>query len=302
MKLFAAPLQGYTDAIYRHFHAEIFGGVDTYFSPFVRLENGEPKNRDMRDINSEFNANHNLIPQIIFGNITEFKTLADAVIRSGHTHIDLNLGCPFPPQLHKGRGTAVLAQKQLLSDLRILMQENYRDVTFSAKMRLGLKEPSEWRNVISSLNDLPLSHLTVHPRTAAQKYSGELHLDQLSVLKDSCRHKLVINGDILSPSDISSVEAYGVMAGRGLLARPSLFAEYRTGKTLDRHLRIELLLKLHNAIFTHYSATLCGECQILSKTKSFWDYLEGEIGHNCHKAIGKAKNTATYMAAVSSIE
>lgn len=33
-----APLQGYTDLVYREAHARVFGGVDTYYTPFVRLE------------------------------------------------------------------------------------------------------------------------------------------------------------------------------------------------------------------------------------------------------------------------
>ena len=33
-----APLQGYTEAIYRQAHARIFGGVESYYTPFVRVE------------------------------------------------------------------------------------------------------------------------------------------------------------------------------------------------------------------------------------------------------------------------
>lgn len=29
-----APLQGYTDVIYRNAHAACFGGIDTYYTPF----------------------------------------------------------------------------------------------------------------------------------------------------------------------------------------------------------------------------------------------------------------------------
>ena len=36
-----APLQGYTDAAYRQAHACIFGGIDTYYSPFVRVKFAE---------------------------------------------------------------------------------------------------------------------------------------------------------------------------------------------------------------------------------------------------------------------
>ena len=58
-----APLQGYTDAAYRQAHACIFGGIDTYYSPFVRVEHGEIRRKDIRDINPENNRNIHLIPR-----------------------------------------------------------------------------------------------------------------------------------------------------------------------------------------------------------------------------------------------
>lgn len=38
-----APLQGYTDAFYRNAHAACFGGIDSYYTPFVRLERQFPE-------------------------------------------------------------------------------------------------------------------------------------------------------------------------------------------------------------------------------------------------------------------
>ena len=60
-----APLQGYTDAAYRQAHARIFGGIDTYYSPFVRVEHGEIRRKDARDIHPDNNRNIHLIPQLI---------------------------------------------------------------------------------------------------------------------------------------------------------------------------------------------------------------------------------------------
>ncbi|MGL5786337.1 MAG: tRNA-dihydrouridine synthase family protein, partial [Bacteroidales bacterium] len=40
-----APLQGFTEVNYRNAHHQIFGGVDTYFTPFVRIERGEFRNK-----------------------------------------------------------------------------------------------------------------------------------------------------------------------------------------------------------------------------------------------------------------
>ena len=44
-----APLQGYTEAIYRQAHARIFGGIESYYTPFVRVEHGEIRKKDMRE-------------------------------------------------------------------------------------------------------------------------------------------------------------------------------------------------------------------------------------------------------------
>ena len=41
MKLYAAPLQGFTEAPWRNFHEEVFGGIDAYYTPFVRIEREE---------------------------------------------------------------------------------------------------------------------------------------------------------------------------------------------------------------------------------------------------------------------
>lgn len=45
------------------------------------------------------------------------------------------------------------------------------------------------------------------------------------------RHPVIYNGEVSSPDEIAVISAAyaGVMVGRGLLARPSLFAEYRAG-------------------------------------------------------------------------
>ena len=41
MKLYASPLQGFTEAPWRNIHHELFGGIDAYYTPFVRVEKGE---------------------------------------------------------------------------------------------------------------------------------------------------------------------------------------------------------------------------------------------------------------------
>lgn len=40
LPIYFAPLQGYTEAVYRNAHAAIFGGIKSYYTPFLRFERG----------------------------------------------------------------------------------------------------------------------------------------------------------------------------------------------------------------------------------------------------------------------
>lgn len=302
MKLFAAPLQGYTDAAWRKFHAAVYGsGIDCYFTPFVRLEKGEVRRRDLADTLSPLNEGVNVVPQIIFKDTSEFRMLADTLVREGYGKIDLNLGCPFAPQVKKGRGAGAL-RGDLLEEIATVMADEYGEVDFSVKMRLGVADAGEWRDVMPIVNSMKLGHVAVHPRTAVQQYSGELDLDNFARLAVSCRHPVVFNGLLASIGDMEAVLAkfpqiYGLMLGRGLLGRPSLAAEFAGCEMSPSHRR-DLLMRFHELMFAHYSSRLAGDAQLLMKMKSFWEYMEPEIGRKTLKAIRKASSVAAYQSSI----
>lgn len=299
--LMAAPLQGYTEAPFRHFHSEIYGGAGslTYFTPFVRIEKGEPRPRDMRDVTSPLNANHRLIPQIIFRDAAEFRLLVSTLRESGHDRVDLNLGCPFVPQVRKGRGSGMLQSPDRLHEIAEIMAGDYPDIGFSVKMRLGVSDPAEWLRLMPLINAMPLTHLTVHPRTAAEQYSGPLHPDEFARIADSCAHPLIFNGDITTPEMIDDLRRRfpslaGVMIGRGLLSRPSIFSEWTSGHEWQPADRREAILRLHAAILDHYTRTLSGDTQILAKIKPLWDYFGTGFDRKTVKKLLKSPTLSTY--------
>ena len=54
--IFSAPIQGLTETAWRHFHHMIYGdGITRYHTPFLRVERGEIRRRDLRDLGSDFN-------------------------------------------------------------------------------------------------------------------------------------------------------------------------------------------------------------------------------------------------------
>ena len=125
----AGPLQGYTDAAWREAHAAAMpGAVDAYFAPFARVEHGAPRARDLRDVARQGPP---LVPQVIFRSVEEFEMLAGALAAQGHTRIDLNLGCPFPPQVKHGRGAGTLLRPDVLEAVAERMHA-MPEVRFSA--------------------------------------------------------------------------------------------------------------------------------------------------------------------------
>lgn len=299
-----APLQGYTEDVYRRLHNEIFGGVTSYTTPFMRIEHGEPRSKDLRDVRPEFNEGVNVVPQIIASDAKEMEALLDVLLALNYKRVDVNMGCPFPLQTRHGRGAGLLAHPDRIAEIADVMRK-HSEVAFSVKMRLGLNDRDEWKNAMPILNELQLDHITVHPRIATQQYKGEVDRDALDSLLSSTSHRIVYNGDIASVSDIDDLQRNygsrfsGVMIGRGLLARPSLAEEYANDEVWSDGKLKEKIRLIHDKMHEHYTRVIPGESQQLSKLRSFWDYLEPTIGRKQWKKIVKAGNMKNYLAAVA---
>ena len=312
LKILFAPLQGYTTGIYRKAHAEIFGGVDAYYTPFLRIENGKPREKDLRDLNA-LEGNAREIPQIIANSVDEFKILANALIAKGYTEIDFNMGCPFPMQVNRHRGAGLLSDiqaiQEIMDEIRKLssVTNGTAPIKFSVKMRLGQDSPNEAFALLPILNEAPLSQITLHPRLGKQQYKGAIDFKSFEKFYEENRHPLVYNGDITSVSQICEMERKypklaGVMIGRGMLARPSLAMEYKGLRDINSAATaqdfLSKLFQMHQVIFDHACKTYQGDSQILSHVQSFWEYLEPSIPKKIFKKIKKAGKLSEYQEAI----
>lgn len=308
MIYYLAPVQGHTDAAYRHFHAAIYGGNGVaYTTPFIRLEKGEIRKKDLRDAFSPLNTNQEVVPQVIFRDEEELSRLVHLLKAEDASlnRIDINMGCPFPLQTSRGRGAATLANAACREAVRGVVESN-PDVSFSVKLRLGYRQ-EEWQEAMEMLNSLQLDHIAVHPRTASDQYTGALHMEAFDAIYGMSRNPVVYNGDILTPADAFAIaekypDLHGIMIGRGALGRPSLISEIIEGAEWNEVKRREKMLEFHRELLAHYRATLIGgDHQVLSKISPFWEYSESEIGRKAWKAIKKASTMAKYQTALALI-
>lgn len=300
-----APLQGYTDDVYRRLHHELIGGVDTYYTPFVRMEAGSVRSKDMRDIRPEFNQGVPIVPQIIVKSMKEFDYLVKVVEDKGYQRIDINMGCPFPMQAKHGRGSGLLVHTDIVQQIAEAI-DNMRHLSFSVKMRLGWENADEWKPVLRLLNEIPLHQVTLHPRIGMQQYKGTINMEAWEEFYATCKHPIIYNGDVTTLENIYTLEEKypklaGIMIGRGLLARPSLALEYTTNKELSFDIRKQQLHDMHDRLKVHYETTVNSEAQLHARLRLFWEYMEEELGRKIYKKIMKAGNMKNYLASVREV-
>ena len=300
-----APLQGHTDDVYRRTHHQLIGGAKCYYTPFVRVEAGDIRSKDRRDIDPKNNAGVPVVPQIIFKNLKEFDYLVNEIETLGYRSVDLNMGCPFPLQAKHGRGSGILAHPYIIEEVSQAIKE-HPQVNFSVKMRLGWENAEEWDPLLKILNDTPLAHITLHPRTGVQQYKGDIDYGAFARFYEECRHPLIYNGDLTSIEQLHEMEERyprlaGLMLGRGLLARPSLTKEYAEGREWRHEEHICCLRSMHEKLAEQYSNIVKGDAQLHSKLRSFWEYTEPLIGRKPYKKIMKSGNLRNYMNAIEEL-
>ena len=303
MKIYSAPLQGYTEAVWRNVHSAVFGGIDGYYTPFLRYEHGEIRNKDIRDIERKNNSVNNLVPQVIAATPDEMRPLLELIANEGYTRADINMGCSFPLQVRKQHGAGLLPHSNLVADL---MKEvaKCQDISFSVKMRLGCNSKEEWKELMPILNDAPLRHITMHPRLGIEQYKKPVDVDAFADFYAACKHPVIYNGDLNTLADIIRIEQQfpklkGVMLGRGLLANPALGIEYRSGQELVNIEKGNLARRMHDLMQRELSQRLQGNTQFLSKMKPYWEYLLPDMLKRDKKAILKATTIEKYLQAVN---
>ena len=236
------------------------------------------------------------MPQVIAKDADEFARLCDAVQGLGWSRIDLNMGCPFPMQVKAGRGSGLLSHPDRVKAICKEMQRR-PEVAFSIKMRLGQESAEESMALLPIINEMPLLHVTLHPRLGKQQYKGIPDSGAFRKFTEICSHPMVYNGDIsLTPHPPllgGEGELYrlrGIMLGRGLLARPWMLSDKEPK---------EVIQQMHERIYRHAVENLCGYSQILSRLHAFWEYLD--IERKQKKAIMKATTLPRYEEAVAPI-
>ena len=291
----AAPLQGVTDNVWRMAQHEVFGGVDAYYAPFMRVEHGEVRRKDLRDVNPERNVGITLIPQILACQPDHALMMVDALKQMGYSRIDINLGCPFPPIALHRKGSGMLAYPDLAEGLFKALG-GVDGVEYSVKMRIGWDRNDQWRDILPLMELLKPVNIAVHPRIGKQQYKGDLDIEQFEALLAASSWPVVYNGNLRSVEDIvATIQRYpniaAVMVGSGLAANPGMFAPDAAPDDYRR---------FHDLLVDGYTEQLNGgEAQLVRHLQDTWQTFLPGTGRKLFKAIRKSRTLEQYETAAS---
>lgn len=304
-KIIFAPLEGVTGYIYRRTYEKYFGGIDTYYSPFVvTRDGGIMKNKELRDILPENNKTIALVPQILTNHAQNFIQASKQMAEIGYQEVNLNLGCPSGTVVSKGRGAGFLGKTvQLNRFLEEIFSNAACDI--SIKTRIGVEDAEEFEQILKIYNQYPVRLLTVHPRTRREFYKGTVHREVFQYAYENSKNPLCYNGDICTKAQYEQISAdfpkiEAVMIGRGFLARPA-FAGGICGE--PKELTKARLLDFMCDLLEQYREVMSGEIHALFKMKELWIYMAPQFT-NYEKYLKKIKKTnkiAEYQSVMNAL-
>lgn len=306
--LLSSPLQGFTDFRFRNAFHHFFGGIDTFYAPYIRL-NGKLKIKQsyQNDLLPENNTSLEVIPQVITNDADEFLFVAKYVQSLGYKELNWNLGCPYPMVTKSGMGSGLICNPTKINEI-LHKAHNETDILVSMKMRMGYENAEEILEAFPILDTYPLKNIAIHARIGKQLYKGPVDLEAFEQCLKSTKHKLFYNGDITSVKAFKNIEERfpsidHFMIGRGLIADPFLPSMIKKNTTVYPKNRWEIFAEFHDTIYKQYDEYLSGPTPIKMKMLGFWEYFSQSFSNpqKTYKAIKKAGSPAKYQQAVAMI-
>jgi tRNA-dihydrouridine synthase B len=219
-----APLEGYSDGVLRtlcHRH-----GADLTFTEMAHVESFLRGNRQALNKIAVRDSTPVQI-QLLTGKEEHLEALLSGFEPlPGFEGFNLNLSCPSPEVIRRGKGAAMI--KRAAKTGRLVSIIHGCGYKASLKIRLGTNAYEKSQKVyLNSLRGVDADFFVVHAKTASQE-SGEA--DDYSVFPEcvEAAHGIpvIANGGIDSAEKVKLLQdmgVVGVMIGRSALSNPAVF-------------------------------------------------------------------------------
>jgi tRNA-dihydrouridine synthase B len=222
-----APLAGITNLPFRLLARE--AGSALVFSEMVSADGlvyGSPNSVDLLRTRP---AERPLAVQLFGADPARMAEAAAMVESAGADVLDINFGCSVKKVVKTGAGAALMRDPRRAEALLAAVRRAVR-LPVTVKLRSGWDRSGAQALAIGKVAEgCGVDAVSIHPRTAAQKFSGRADWGVITALKRELRIPVIGNGDILCAEDAARMLAEtgcdAVMVGRRAVGYPRIFTE-----------------------------------------------------------------------------
>jgi tRNA-dihydrouridine synthase len=233
-----APMENYSDGVLRRlcYHH----GADLTFTEMAHVESFLKGNRMALD-KITFRDSTPVQIQLLTGKEEHLETFLSSFEKfPGFEGFNLNLSCPSPEVIRRGKGAAMI--KRAAKTERLVSIIHSHNFKASLKMRLGTNAYEKSQKVyLNCLRGVDADFFVVHAKTASQ---DSWETDDYSVFPECVEAAhgipIIANGGIDSAEKVRLLRDFGVggvMIGRAALSNPSIFDALRNEIGLNKPMK-----------------------------------------------------------------
>jgi len=300
-----APMQGLTNSALRRLFLQKYQ-PDLVFTEFVRVQTRTRKRvarNELTDL-QDHHAEAPLVVQLIGNDPAALAEAAILLQAQGIQHINLNLGCPYGRMTTGATGGELLRQPQQVASMLTALRRVCQG-SFSVKSRAGYDDLNQWQNLLPLFEDSGVDFIVLHPRTVAQRYSGEADHRITAAMAQNTSLPIIANGDIRSAQEARTLLVQtgvaGLMIGRGALSDPFIFQRIRGAEplTVGSVPRRQELGQFIGALWPSYLQKFSGERQALMKIKDVLNFIPDP---DLQRDLGRLKRATSSVAFLARLE
>ncbi len=225
--LILAPLAGYSDLPFRLLCRQF--GAGYCVSEMISCHGLVYQQKNTLRMLASLPAERPVAFQLFGADPEVMADAAEIMASFGPDMLDINMGCPVRKVTKRGAGAALMTDTRLAEAILTKIVSRV-SLPVSVKIRSGKDSHSINAPAFARmLEGSGASAVTVHARTWAQGFSGQIDKEIIIQVKNAVSIPVIGNGDVLSYRQglqmLEETGCDGVMIGRGALGNPWVFQQ-----------------------------------------------------------------------------
>lgn len=275
-----APMAGFSDSAFRQICSAY--GADVVYSEMASVTalhyNPNLDSPTLKLLQFNKRRENNYVVQLFGSNPEHFAEAARIVTKKiKPAGLDINFGCPVSKVIKQGAGSDLM--KDLIrakAVIKAVLDNTHLPVSVKIRAKSGSVSALDF---LAAIKDLPVAAVMLHGRSVQQGFAGDIDYELIKSARQIFPGVIIANGGInnlgQAQKTLRLTQVDGLGLARGILGRPWLFSEIRTGQVSNLNQQAIFKIALRQAKLCQ---KLKGSAGIIELRKHLCWYVQGLTG------------------------